>query len=203
MTWAGKSVSPEAHDISEPAAGGVGFNCKSTVAGCPGGQLDKYESRMHNVPRDLQDLDQTTFQFDYDITDKMAFKYIYGSTEMNTQAHTDYAGAEYNFFMNYDVNRLELESNEFQFTGGGDRISWLAGAYTRDQTNSNRGLSDCRRLKHAAPAGPRQILDFNTVSRRPPATRRRSGGAVTSSGRPSMAAQSPVRSSGRQTATTA
>ncbi|HZF31330.1 MAG TPA: TonB-dependent receptor [Gammaproteobacteria bacterium] len=154
----------EAHDIASLAAGGVGFNCKSTVAGCPGGQLDKYESRMHNVPRDLQDLDQTTFQFDYAITDKMAFKYIYGSTEMNTQAHTDYAGAEFNFFMNYDVNRLELDSHELQLTGGGDRINWLAGAYSWDQTNSNRGLEWSHAdWKHAAPAGPRQILDFASV----------------------------------------
>ncbi|HEX5046275.1 MAG TPA: TonB-dependent receptor [Gammaproteobacteria bacterium] len=158
----------EAHDIASLAAGGVGFNCKSTVAGCPGGALDKYESRMHNVPRDLQDLDQTTFQLDYDITDSLAFKYIYGATEMNTQAHTDYAGAEYNFFMNYDVNRLELDSHELQLTGGGSRISWLAGAYTWDQSNSNRGLewshSD---WTHAAPAGPRQILDFADVMASP------------------------------------
>jgi outer membrane receptor protein involved in Fe transport len=154
----------EAHDIASLAAGSVGFNCRSTVAGCPGGLLGKYESRMHHVPRDLQDLDQTTFHFDYDITDRVAFKYIFGSTEMNTQAHTDFAGAEYNFFMNYDVNRLELDSHEFQLTGGGDRISWLAGAYTWDQSNSNRGLEWSHAdWTHAAPAGPRQILDFADV----------------------------------------
>jgi outer membrane receptor protein involved in Fe transport len=154
----------EAHDIASLAAGGAGFNCQSTVAGCPGGRLGKYESRMHSVPRDLQDLDQTTFHFDYDITDSVAFKYIFGTTEMNTQAHTDFAGAEFNFFMNYDVNRLELDSHEFQFTGGGDRISWLAGAYTWDQSNSNRGLEWSHAdWTHAAPAGPRQILDFADV----------------------------------------
>jgi len=151
----------EAHDIASLAAGGVGFNCHSTVAGCPGGSLDKYESRMHSVPRDLQDLEQETLQVTYDVTDKIAFKYIFGATEMNTQAHTDYAGAEYNFFMNYDVNRLELNSNELQLTGGGDRISWLAGVYTWDQKNSNRGLEWSHAdWTHAAPAGPRQILDF-------------------------------------------
>jgi len=158
----------EAHDIASLAAGGVGFNCQSTVAGCAGGQLGKYESRMHNVPRDLQDLDQTTFQFDYDVTDAVAFKYIFGTTEMNTQAHTDYAGAEFNFFMNYDVNRLELDSHEFQFTGGGDRISWLAGAYAWDQTNSNRGLEWSHAdWTHAAPAGPQQVLDFDDVLAHP------------------------------------
>jgi len=154
----------EAHDIASLAAGGVGFNCQSTVAGCAGGALDKYQSRMHNVPRDLQDLDQTTFQADYDITDSVAVKYIFGATEMNTQAHTDYAGAEYNFFMNYDVNRLELDSHELQLTGGGDRIRWLAGAYMWDQSNSNRGLEWSHAdWTHAAPAGPQQILDFDDV----------------------------------------
>jgi outer membrane receptor protein involved in Fe transport len=154
----------EAHDIASLAAGGVGFNCKSTVAGCPGGQLGKYESRMHVVPRDLQDLEQETLQVDYDITDRIAFKYIFGSTEMNTQAHTDYAGAEYNFFMNYDVNRLELDSHELQLTGGGDRINWLAGVYTWEQANNNRGLEWSHAdWTHAAPAGPRQILDFADV----------------------------------------
>ena len=154
----------EAHDIASLAAGGAGFNCQSTVAGCPGGELGKYESRMHAVPRDLQDLEQTTFHFDYDITDAIAFKYIFGATEMNTQAHTDFAGAEYNFFMNYDVNQLELDSHEFQFTGGGDRISWLAGAYTWDQSNSNRGVEWSHAdWTHAAPAGPQQVLDFASV----------------------------------------
>jgi iron complex outermembrane recepter protein len=158
----------EAHDIASRAAGGAGFNCRSTVAGCPGGLLGKYESRMHHVPRDLQDLEQTTFHFDYDINDRVSFKYIFGSTEMDTQAHTDFAGAEFNFFMNYDVNRLELDSHEFQFTGGGDRISWLAGAYTWDQSNSNRGLEWSHAdWTHAAPAGPRQILDFADVMASP------------------------------------
>ena len=116
------------------------------------------------MPRDLQDLDQTTFHIDYDITDPVAFKYIFGATEMNTQAHTDFAGAEFNFFMNYDVNRLELDSHEFQLTGGGDRISWLAGVYTWDQSNSNRGLEWSHAdWTHAAPAGPQQILDFDDV----------------------------------------
>jgi outer membrane receptor protein involved in Fe transport len=154
----------EAHDIASLAAGGAGFNCQSTVAGCAGGRLGKYDSRMHAVPRDLQDLDQTTFQFDYDISDAVGFKYIFGSTEMNTQAHTDFAGAEYNFFMNYDVNRLELDSHEFQFTGGGDRLSWLAGVYTWEQSNSNRGLEWSHAdWTHAAPAGPQQVLDFADV----------------------------------------
>jgi outer membrane receptor protein involved in Fe transport len=154
----------EAHDIASLAAGGVGFNCRSTVAGCPGGQLGKYESRMASVPRDLQDLEQTTFHADYDITDTVSFKYIFGATEMETQAHTDYAGAEFNFFMNYDVGQTELDSHEFQFTGGGDRISWLAGVYTWDQSFSNRGLEWSHAdWTHAAPAGPRQILDFADV----------------------------------------
>jgi outer membrane receptor protein involved in Fe transport len=154
----------EAHDIASLAAGGAGFNCSSTVAGCAGGQLGKYDSRMHSVPRDLQDLDQTTFHIDYEISDSVAFKYIFGATEMNTQAHTDFAGAEFNFFMNYDVNRLELDSHEFQFTGGGDRISWLAGAYTWEQSNSNRGLEWSHAdWTHAAPAGPQQVLDFADV----------------------------------------
>jgi iron complex outermembrane receptor protein len=161
----GKQVGiAEAHDIASRAAGGVGFSCQSTVAGCPGGQLGKYQSRMHNVPRDLQDLDQTTFQLNYDITDRIAFKYIYGDTEMNTQAHTDFAGAEFNFFMNYDLNRLELNSHELQLTGGSDRFHWIAGAYTWDQTNNNRGIewshSD---WTSAAPAGVRQILNYASV----------------------------------------
>ena len=168
----GKQVGiAEAHDIASLAAGGVGFNCKSTVAGCAGGQLGKYQSRMHTVPRDLQDLDQSTFQLSYDLTDRIAFKYIYGNTEMNTQAHTDYAGAEFNFFMNYDLNRLELDSHELQLTGGGDRIHWVAGYYQWDQTNNNRGIewshSDWTNtagpLVHPANSGPRQILDYASV----------------------------------------
>ena len=154
----------EAHDIASLAAGGAGFNCRSTVAGCPGGQLGKYESRSYAVPRDEQELDQTTLHFDYDITDTIAFKYIYGNTEMNTSAFTDYAGAEFNFFTNYDIGLTELDSHEFQLTGGGDRIKWLAGAYKWDQTVSTRGVewshSD---WTYAVDSGARQILNFASV----------------------------------------
>jgi iron complex outermembrane receptor protein len=154
----------EAHDIASLAAGGAGFNCRSTVAGCPGGALGKYESRSYAVPRDTQDLDQTTLHFDYDITDTIAFKYIYGNTEMNTTSYTDYAGAEFNFFTNHDLARTELDSHELQLTGGGDRVQWLAGIYQWDQTVSTRGIewshSD---WTYAVDSGARQILDYADV----------------------------------------
>src|SRR5882672_2745462 len=87
---------------------------------------------------------------------------------MNTSANTDYAGAEYNFFMNYDVNRLKLDSHELQLTGGGDRLHWLGGFYSWDQKNDNRGLEwSMADWTHAANAGPRQVLDYASVQASP------------------------------------
>src|SRR5690606_38795727 len=65
----------EAHDIASKAAGGRGFNCEATVAGCPGGQLGEYQStKLQRSPDEIR-TKSNTFLVDYEINDIITAKY--------------------------------------------------------------------------------------------------------------------------------
>ena len=40
---------------------------------------------------------------------------------------------QFNFYIDYFLNETDLTSHEFQFSGGGDRIKWVGGAYFWDR----------------------------------------------------------------------
>jgi outer membrane receptor protein involved in Fe transport len=130
----------EAHDIASLAAGGRGFNCKSTVAGCPGGALGEYESTKLQRSPDEVWIDSNTLIANYDLTDTIAVKYIYGDTENTDSIWADYAGSEFNFFTNYDVGKTEYDSHEVQFNFTFDRANAVLGAFTWDQERRTRSV---------------------------------------------------------------
>jgi outer membrane receptor protein involved in Fe transport len=129
----------EAHHIASVAAGGRGFDCQSQVAGCPGGRLDEYQSTKALTSPDSIDVDATTLILEYDINDLMSLKYTYGDTELLDTQWTDFAGAEFNFFTNYDVGFREFDSHEIQFNVDFDRAHVILGAFTWDQDERTRG----------------------------------------------------------------
>ena len=128
----------EAHHIASVAAGGRGFDGPSQVAGYPGGQMGEYQSTKALTSPDTVDLDSTTFILEYDVNELMSFKYTYGDTEMLDTLWTDFAGAEFNFFTNYDVGFREFESHEFQVNFDFDRVHFILGAFAWDQDERTR-----------------------------------------------------------------
>jgi len=162
----------EAHDI---ASGGK-FNCKSAVAGCPGGQLGEYESRLASTMPNEQYLQQTTLHADWDLNDTMHLKYMYGKSSVDASIYNDWGGSEFNFFVNYDTSKLDLESHEFQFTGnlfdGG--VDYVLGYYMWDQASRNRGVEWTMQdwTLAAKNAGTIQTLDYATVLASPACTQR-------------------------------
>jgi outer membrane receptor protein involved in Fe transport len=129
----------EAHHIASVAAGGRGFDCLSQVAGCPGGQLDEYQSTKALTSPDEIDGDSTTLIAEYDLGDVVSMKYTYGKTEVLDSLWTDFAGAEFNFFTNYDVGFREFDSHEIQFNFDYERAHVVLGAFTWNQTERTRG----------------------------------------------------------------
>ncbi len=123
-------------------ASGGKFNPNYAVAGHPGGQLGRYESRLKSTTPNEQYLKQTTLHADWDISDTMHLKYMYGNSTVDTSIYNDWGGSEYNFFVNYDTGILDLESHEFQFTGNlfdGD-VDYVLGYYAWEQASRNRGV---------------------------------------------------------------
>lgn len=163
----------EAHDI---ASGGK-FNPKYAVAGYPGGTLDEYESRLSSTSPNEQFLQQSTLQGTWDLSDTMQLKYMYGKSSVDSSIYNDWGGSEFNFFVNYDTSKLDLESHEFQFTGnlfdGG--LDYVVGYYSWDQESRNRGvewtMQDWQGI--AAPnSGTIQTLKYSTVLASPACTQR-------------------------------
>ena len=114
-----------AYDI---ASGGE-WNCNYTCSGFPGGQLDEWEGRQDTTVPSRQKLEQQMVDVKVGITDNVSFQYLLGHTYSDTRQYNDWDAGEFNFYIDYFLNELDLTSHEFQFAGGGDRFSWVGGAY--------------------------------------------------------------------------
>jgi iron complex outermembrane receptor protein len=123
-------------------ASGGKFNPNYAVAGYPGGTLGKWESRLSSTVPNEQYLRQTTVHADWDINDTMHLKYMYGRTTVDASIYNDWGGSEYNFFVNYDTSKLNLESHEVQLTGSllDDSLFYTLGYYNWEQESRNRGV---------------------------------------------------------------
>ena len=117
----------EAHDIASLAIGGRGFNNLSQVGGYPGGQLSDYQNTKALTSPDEIKLNSTNLTVEYDLNETVSLKYIYGDTTVNDELWTDYAGAQFNFFTNYDVAERDFESHEFQVNFDFDNFSLVLG----------------------------------------------------------------------------
>lgn len=161
----------EAVDI----ASGGRFNPMSAVAGHPGGELGEYEGWLASTTPNRQFLEQTTFHADWDINDNMHLKYMYGDTLVDASIYNDWSGSQYNFFVNYDTSKLDLESHELQLTGNlfNDAVDYVVGYYTWEQASRNRGvewtMNDWIGIG-AANSGVIQTLDYADVLASPTCT---------------------------------
>jgi len=126
----------EAIDI---ASGGL-YNCLTQCSGFPGGALGEYETTTESQTPTRQKLEQTTLSVDVDLTDSIHFKYLYGDTFVDSRTYNDWDATQFNLFVNYWINGTDMDSHELQFSGGGDRISWVGGYYTWDQKFRQRNV---------------------------------------------------------------
>jgi outer membrane receptor protein involved in Fe transport len=129
----------EAHDIASRAIGGRGFSNQSQVAGFPGGRLGEYQSTKALTSPDEINNESTTLIVQSELSDLLSLKYTYGKTELQDTIWTDFAGAEFNFFTNYDVGVRDFDSHEVELTFSFDRASFVVGGFTWDQHERTRG----------------------------------------------------------------
>ena len=147
-------------------ASGGRFNPRYAQAGAPGGLLDEYENRSSSRTPNRFALEQTTVHLDWDINDAVHFRYMFGDTLSDGSVYNDWSGSEYNIFASYFVQAIELDSHEFQFNGTlfDDKIDWVSGYYTWDQTQRSRdpewAMGD---WVQAPDMGRAKTLDYATV----------------------------------------
>ncbi len=114
------------------------WNCYYTCSGFPGGLLGKWESRQDITVPSRQFLDQQSADLKVQLTDKIKFEYLLGHTQQDTRQYNDWDAGEFNFYIDYFLQKLDLTSHEFQFSGGSDRMTWVGGLYTWDQNIRGR-----------------------------------------------------------------
>jgi len=124
----------EAYDI----ASGGRWNCITACSGWPGGELGEWEGSSEITVPSRTWLEQRTLDLNVDITDDIAFQYLFGDTFVDNRTYNDWDSGPFNFYIDYFNNETELQSHEFQFTGGSDRFNWVAGVYMWDQQGRAR-----------------------------------------------------------------
>jgi iron complex outermembrane receptor protein len=124
----------EAYDI----ASGGRWNCNYACAGWPGGRLGEWESTSEITVPSRQWLEQQSVDLRVELTDNIAFQYLFGNTDVDARTYNDWDSGEFNFYIDYFNNETNFKSHEFQLSGERDRISWVGGAYLWEQEGRNR-----------------------------------------------------------------
>lgn len=150
-----------AYDI----ASGGRWNCNYVCSGWPGGQVGKWEGRQDITVPSREWLEQQSVDLRVDVTDNIAFQYLVGHTFNDTRQYNDWDAGEFNFYIDYFLNELDLTSHEFQFTGGNDRFSWVGGAYLWDQEGRARNPAySMADWVEAQPGYPNEVPQFSYVN---------------------------------------
>ena len=79
--------------------------------------------------------------------------------------YNDWDAGEFNFYIDYFLNELDLTSHEFQFSGGTDRISWVGGAYFWSQKGRSRNpaysMGDWEEVANILGGYPNMVPEFS------------------------------------------
>ena len=125
-----------AYDI---ASGGK-WNCYYVCSGYPGGLVGKWEGRSDITVPSRQWLDQQMVDLKATLgkNEGVKMEYLIGHTHNDSRQYNDWDAAQYNFYIDYFLNKDDFTSHEFQFSGENDRFSWVGGVYHWDQTHRIR-----------------------------------------------------------------
>jgi outer membrane receptor protein involved in Fe transport len=148
----------QAYDI---ASGGK-WNCHYVCSGYPGGLVGKWEGRQDITVPSREFLDQQSIDLKVQMTDKIKFEYIGGHTHNDSRQYNDWDAAQFNFYIDYFLNDLDLTSHEFQFSGGNDRFTWVGGVYNWSQTGRTRNPAySMQEWVEAVPNYPNHTPEFS------------------------------------------
>ncbi len=114
------------------------YSPANNQAGFPGGRVGQWENRSNvRLPNEITQ-DQITLDINWDLGDSLSVQFLTGYTENYNKLSNDWDGSQYDIVYDLNQNQNELFSQEIQFSGGGDRLSWVGGAYYWNQTNRRR-----------------------------------------------------------------
>jgi iron complex outermembrane receptor protein len=118
---------------------GLPYDQISQMAGWPGGQVGKWENRSEITIPNRYKREQASLDVKFAITDRLSVDFLTGYTNVLSKTFIDYDNSQWGLVEDTSNSRVNLFSEEIQFSGGGDRVQWVAGlfywdTYTRTRT---------------------------------------------------------------------
>ncbi len=114
------------------------FTAENFQAGYPGGKVGWWENRSNaNLPSHIR-RSQTSLDINWDVTDNISVQSLTATADVKPDIFVDWENSDYVLVEDTIRNRLEVFSQEFQVSGGTDRVNWVAGLYYWDQENVSR-----------------------------------------------------------------
>jgi iron complex outermembrane receptor protein len=114
------------------------INQINNQSGFPGGRVGEWENRSsHRLPNEIEQK-QMTLDINWDIGDSLSVQFLTGYTEQFNKLTSDWDATQHE--LGYDVNQQnnDLFSQEIQFSGSGERLEWVGGAYYWKETSFRR-----------------------------------------------------------------
>ncbi len=143
------------------------YTPENYTSGFPGGRIGQWETASSTAQPSTISRDQTTVDINWDITDNISIQFLTAYTDVETDIIIDWDGADYDIVSDLSRTRLDVFSEEIQITGGGDRVSWVAGLYYWDEESVTR--ADRRTLGDffTYPGVPEPLFDLADVFAHP------------------------------------
>ena len=114
------------------------FDAEHFQAGYPGGKVGWWENRSSvTLPTHIRRA-QTTLDISWDVTDNISVQSLSAATEVRPDVNVDWENSDYHLVEDIIRHRLDVFSQEFQISGGNDRVSWVGGLYYWDQEQNSR-----------------------------------------------------------------
>ncbi|MEJ8567700.1 TonB-dependent receptor [Elongatibacter sediminis] len=109
---------------------GVPFNCHTDCMDYPGGLVGDLENRSpHAGPGILLDMQHANLDINWDITDNISMRSLTNYHDQWTWDYSNFVPSTVQFFTQGDIRERSGWTQEFQFSGEHDRISWVVGLY--------------------------------------------------------------------------
>ena len=138
--WISSGFNPTATAALLYTNAGLPYDQDSQMAGWPGGTVGKWENRSQiTIPNDLR-TDQASLDISFDISDRLSVNFLTGYTDQVAKVFVDYDNSQYALVEDTSNQRNQMFSQEIQFSGGGDRLQWVAGAFYWDESRRVRAL---------------------------------------------------------------
>lgn len=119
---------------------GMPYDQDSQMAGWPGGQVGKWENNSNiTIPNTLR-TDQASLDINLALTDKLSVNFLTAYTEQRAKIFVDYDNSQYVMVEDTSNQLNDMFSQEIQFSGGGDRVQWVAGAFYWDEARRTRSV---------------------------------------------------------------